>query len=143
MTTPVIVCEFDLPGCAGGVRVEDHGEHHVGCATIEIVTPVPIAGATRFRTTNGGAYWSEATGHLVIHDASVILRYHPGAKQVEHYRGPYGWYISSVTEDESGYRLSLYDGSGRSKQMHLPFTGSFEPGAGDVTAGVFPSAYPR
>jgi hypothetical protein len=122
--------------------MEDYGEHHMGCPHIEIVPPVPLAGVSRFFTTNGRAYYSAATESVVIYDANVILKFDLKSDEVAHVERPAKWYFAGVEEDETGYRLRLYDSGSKHAERHVPFASAdFRPGFGPVKRGVFPSAY--
>ena len=53
------------PDRSRSVVIENHGEHHMGAESIVIVPDRPIAGVTRFHTTNGPAQL-DPTGRWLI-----------------------------------------------------------------------------
>lgn len=139
---PVTTTTIVIPGYTQPVIIEDYGEHHMGAEHIEILTPIPIQGVTRFYTTNGRSYFSAFTHSLVIHDACTILRFDLRTLRLSHFLRPVGWYFSAVREDAETLHLSLYSGFGKHREQRIPLgEDSFQPGFGDVWAGVFPSAY--
>ncbi len=116
----------------------------MGACHIEIVPPLPIAGVSRFYTTNGKAYYSPFTRSLVIYDATTVLRFDLFKNELMHLNRPEGWYFKSVEEDEESYRLAYYDGNfGRDEQRISRGKIAFEPGCGKVHDGIFPSACMR
>lgn len=139
---PISTTTVTLPGYEQPVVVEAYGEHHMGADHVEIVTPFPIEGISRFYTTNGRAYFSPFTHSLVIHDACTILQFDLQTQQLSSLLRPAGWYFSGVREDADAFHFSLYTGSGKHReQIVRRDEASFLPGFGDVSAGVFPSAY--
>ena len=138
---PVGTTSLAIPGYEQRVLLEDYGEHHMGAKHIEIVTPFPIEGISRFYTTNGRAYFSPVTNSLVIHDACTILRFDMLTKQLSSLLRPSGWYFSAVREDGEAFHFSLYSGFGKRREQMVPRSEAwFQPGFGDVWAGVFLSA---
>jgi len=132
----------------GGLRVtiEDHGEHHMGCRTLEFVPDRPLAGVSRFRTTNGAAFFTPAGDGLVIHDACVILFFDLAGDRVFHFATEKRQLVEDVRLEGGALAFDLSDGRG-SRAPAPPvsladISSVLAAGPGRVADGRFPSAYP-
>ena len=130
-------------GRLGEVRIDFGSEHHQGARDVEILLPFPLAGATRFRTTNGTAWLSSDGSFLFMADASAVVRVDLASLETAHLLPPDDEYFAEFEESADAYRLRLYTGAGGSRWVTIEKSPSaFTPGLGPVVSGRFPSAHP-
>jgi len=130
-------------GRLGEVRIDVGSEHHQGACDVEILLPFKLAGATRFRSTNGSAWLSSDGAFLFIGDADVVIRVELSSLEADHLLPPDGEYFAEFEETADTYRVRLYTGAGGSRWVNIDKNpSSFKPGLGPVVAGRFPSAHP-
>ena len=130
------------------IAVEDHGEHHMSSWTKIFVPSQPIAGVSRFQTTNGHAFFSPDGNKLIIHDRCVIVLVDLIADEVMNYQPPKKWYLSNVGIEADSLRFELDMPGGQTKHEKTVtiemanIESEFTPGLGSASDGRFPSAYP-
>jgi hypothetical protein len=128
----------------GSVRLEFHGEHHMGAGHVEIVLPFDVEGVHRLVTTNGTAFLSPRMRRLIVRDACVVLAIDPVTRAVAHWRPPAGWYIADFAEQGDDVVIGLYDATLHHRQLRIPIASlSLVDGIGPADRGRFPSAHPR
>ena len=129
------------------VRLENHDEHHMGASTVFIKLSRRIAHRSRFKTTNGRAFFTPDGDGLFIHDACLIVFADLRTEEFFNLEPPSGWYFTRVRIEEGALAYELYDPPSGERQLRgpIPLTdlrSRFEPGLGIVRRGRFPSAHP-
>ena len=134
--------KIQIPGCPEQfVLVDNHGEHHMGCATFEYLFPFDVAGQCRFFATNGEIKASLDGISLLLRDSLLLLRINGVQRKVEHYQPPAGKFIYELIEEETAYRLRLHGRGGINTWIEVLKETPFLPGLGPAADGLMPSAY--
>ena len=123
------------------VLTENHGEHHMGAESVVIVPDRPVAGVTRFHTTNGQARFDPNSRWLIIEGVIgfVAVRLDDGA--VAHYQDPAGAFIGSwsVSAETLEWRQGRTEADRRDVRS-IPLDeirGRWQPGLGPFADGEF------
>ncbi len=129
------------------VRIETGEKHHMGARAVLIKLSRRIAGASRFRTTNGDAFFTPRGDGLFIHDECAILFADLRTGKFHHLEPTAGWYFTRVRIEGDSLSAQMRDTKGNQMAMSpIPIhelKAAFEPGKGAVSwFGRFPSAYP-
>ena len=140
-TTTLVAPRGDLT-----LRIEDHGEHHMGCRSIWFVPSRPLGGVRRFRTTNGMAFFTPDGSGLVLHDVNVLLFVTVATGEVHHLAATFrrGFREVGIVGDRLVY--VIIDAIDEVlAPVSIPLAAvptTLRPGFGKVRDGDFPSAYP-
>lgn len=117
----------------------------MGANTVELICSRPVQGVARFRTTNGGAFFSDDEAKLFLYDACVILCADLATDRVWCLQRPDNWYLTKVRIENAALEAELFNYSGgRSEMQPVPLgeiAATFQAGFGPVKDGRFPSAY--
>jgi hypothetical protein len=129
------------------VTIETHVEHHMGASTVYFYLSRPIAGVTRFQTTNGEAFFTPDGRGLILHDACMILFYDLNTDEVFNLEPPPERYFTRVRIEQEALLGDLYGRLSGGKPFDpIPLAelkSRFNQGLGPVDRGLFPSAYPQ
>lgn len=136
-----IIETIRLPGWLNHTaKVIEHGEHHMGAATIEFKLPFKIDNQERLFSTNGVAFLSIDGKSLYLYDAVVLLKINCRTRKAEYFKPPKDNFMAGVEEYENGYGFRFYGGAlGKIFLSHEEAL--FKPGVGPLEDGLFPSAY--
>ena len=129
------------PDRSRSVVIENHGEHHMGAESIVIVPDRPIAGVTRFHTTNGQAQFDPTGRWLIVEGVIGFVAVNLQSGSIAHYTDASGAYIGSwsiaggVLEWK---QVRPGTTSGEVKSLPLDeITARWQPGLGLFSDGTF------
>jgi hypothetical protein len=123
------------------VVIENHGEHNIGAESIVIVPDRPVAGVSRFHTTNGEARFDPNGRWLIIEGVIGFVAVNQVDGSVANYVDPAGAFIGSwsIVGGELAWREVRAGSRGAVKKSILldEIRARWSPGLGQFSDGVF------